>query len=303
MTLNKTFLKCIACLLILVFHLWMPVSGTEIEYFIVRCAYIGVDIFFLVSAYSLADKKLEFKTFILNRFKNIYLKFVLFALIAALYKSWSINKLIRVILLIELVNMGGGSFLWFLPAIMFFYILYPLFINWDNKYKGLIVLLITLLIGFILTYFNTYTTLLIILNRIPVFLLGYYLKKSNIKTNLLVEILLFTVGLYLTYKFAYKFKLNNPIKDLYYIAVVPLVLSISLLSKYIKNNKVISFISNITLECYALQMIIGFDIAQKVYRLINIKLVSNLITLIAVLLISYLVKLILDKLYKLIKLS
>lgn len=72
---------------ILIFHLWVFVwQNNVIESFIKQTAYIGVDTFFFISAYSLGKKEGKYDLrFLYNRFVNIYIKFIVFALVACIY--------------------------------------------------------------------------------------------------------------------------------------------------------------------------------------------------------------------------
>lgn len=287
MKINKRFIQFLACILILIFHLWIIVTGSNIENFIIKTAYIGVDMFFLVSAYSLADKKLEYKSFVLNRFINIYLKYIIFALIFFIYKKIKFVRFIKIILGIELFERGGGAFLWFIPAIMIFYLVYPLFINWKNKYKGLIVLVIYLIVGICLSNFTNYRSLFIFINRIPVLLLGYYLKVKEFKYNEYFNYLFIIIGIILLYLFGYKNRLNYPIKEIFYVTSIVLIIGILYLSNIVKNGLIINTVGSISLEVYAVQMIFGYDLAAKLLNLINIKLLVNILVIILILIIAY----------------
>ena len=166
MNINKKFLQFIGTILVLVFHIWATITSSTIESFIIRSSFIGVDLFFFVSAYSLADKKIDLKSFMKNRFLTIYLKFVVLALIAFVYKKWKIQKLLLTLSGIDLFISGGGSFLWFVPAIMIFYFLYPLFVEWKNPKKELIVLSGYTVVCLLITYLTKNRVLFIFLNRL-----------------------------------------------------------------------------------------------------------------------------------------
>ena len=56
MKVNKKVLQLIAAILILVFHLWINVTNLEIENYIRLISYVGVDIFFFVSAYAISQR-------------------------------------------------------------------------------------------------------------------------------------------------------------------------------------------------------------------------------------------------------
>ncbi|MGN1405665.1 MAG: acyltransferase family protein, partial [Erysipelotrichaceae bacterium] len=134
MTINKKFLQLTGALLIIIFHLWIKLSSSFVESFLVSIAYIGVDIFFLVSVSSLVNRDINYKEFVTNRFRSLYPKFIAFILIMAIF-NMSTKNIFNRLLFIEFFTKAGGSFLWFVPAILIFYIIFPLFIKWNNKYK------------------------------------------------------------------------------------------------------------------------------------------------------------------------
>jgi len=280
MKINKKLLQLIAALWILVFHLWMTVSGSEAEQYLVKIGYVGVDIFFFTAAYSLADKKLEYVSFIRDRFLNVYLKFVLLTLIALIYKGWSITRGLKIVSGIEFFQKGGGAFLWFIPAIMIFYLVYPLFLKINSRYKTIGVLLGWLLISLILDKVPGYTEVFIFTNRIPVILAGYVLKKKDI--NKWVGILMVPIGFSLMYFFGYTKKLNIPFKDFYFVLAVVLTVGLAYVSGYIRSGKTITFLASATIEIYGFQMIFGAKLAGYFYRLTNVKILTNIFTILTI---------------------
>ena len=132
---NKKSIMAISALLILFFHFWVSVfRGNETELFLRQIAAVGVDMFFFVSAYSLGKNHIEkYGSFVFSRFQAVYLKFILFAIVAFVCAKWNFARLLRVIFAVELFQKGGGAFLWFLPAIMLIYVIFPLFQLLDNK--------------------------------------------------------------------------------------------------------------------------------------------------------------------------
>ena len=130
MTINKKFLQVIAAFQILFFHLWAPLTSTQIEQFILKTAYVGVDMFFFLSAYSLAGREIDYVPFLKDRVLKLYAKFAFFTLIMALFsKSFGVIRVVKSLTLIEFFQKGGGAFLWFIPAILIFYAVYPLFLK------------------------------------------------------------------------------------------------------------------------------------------------------------------------------
>ena len=112
MTINKKFLQVIAAFQILFFHLWAPLTSTQIEQFILKTAYVGVDMFFFLSAYSLAGREIDYVPFLKDRVLKLYAKFAFFTLIMALFsKSFGVIRVVKSLTLIEFFQKGGGAFL------------------------------------------------------------------------------------------------------------------------------------------------------------------------------------------------
>lgn len=294
MKINKSFLKCLAAIMVLMFHIWANITNTIVESFIIRSLFVGVDIFFFLSAYSLADKEIKLSSFLKNRFLTIYLEFVVFAIISFFYKGWKIQKLINVLLGIDLIKNGGGSFLWFIPAIMIFYVLYPLFIKWNNNRKEWIVLVGYSLIAILISYFTKNKNLFIVINRIPIIIIAYYLKTRKIKFNKLQSALMMVVGVILLYFFYFKKRVDVPIVQLYYVLAIPLVLGIIYFFDDVKSNKVIDLIGNASLEIYGLSMIFGFNIASDLLKMMKMPILTNILSITIVVLISIVFKYLYD---------
>ena len=217
---NKKVIMTFSSLMIIIFHLWINLSLkntkiNEIETFIRYISFIGVDIFFFLSAYSLERSKINnYLEFIKSRFKKIYLKFIIFSILAFFLNNWNFLKLLKTITGLDLFLKGGGSFLWFIPAIMIIYLLIPLYKKYDN-FKTLIITIISyLLLVVLLSIFNK-THLLIFINRIPIILIGYYFSKLKILEKLRSNnylyfsssLILLIFGLLLSY-YIYKSHLN-----------------------------------------------------------------------------------------------
>ena len=177
MTINKKFLQVIAAFQILFFHLWAPLTSTQIEQFILKTAYVGVDMFFFLSAYSLAGREIDYVPFLKDRVLKLYAKFAFFVLIMALFsKSFGVIRAVKSLTFIEFFQKGGGAFLWFIPAILIFYAVYPLFLKWNSRLKVIWVLLIWLTGSVFAEHVLSYTAVFIFTNRIPVILAGYLFK-------------------------------------------------------------------------------------------------------------------------------
>lgn len=310
----KKSLMGFAALLIIIFHFYIPLTALSIESGIRNACYIGVDLFFFLSAYSLGKKeKIDYFPFIKNRFLSIYVPFILFAAFATLYKGYSITKFLGIILLKDFVTKGGGSFLWFAPGIMLVYLITPFLISVKAKmkYYALPIFLIGwITLALVYQYLMNQTALLILINRLPIFFLGLYYdefrKKDLGKFKLPVIFILLAVGIFLTARYGVFNKLSKPVKDFYYIAAIPLSISIVGLWDYISQrvsvrNIPFSFIGNYTLEIYCLQMIIGYDLETYFLKHITSKSGTFLIFTISLLALAYFIyfiKMSIVKIYK-----
>ena len=308
MTINKKFLQVIAAFQILFFHLWAPLTSTQIEQFILKTAYVGVDMFFFLSAYSLAGREIDYVPFLKDRVLKLYAKFAFFVLIMALFsKSFGVIRAVKSLTFIEFFQKGGGAFLWFIPAILIFYAVYPLFLKWNSRFKVIWVLLIWLTGSVFAEHVLSYTAVFIFTNRIPVILAGYLFKTyctgnrdaimpDNNKMNRTIQILrrswilLIPLGALLLYMYGFKVRLNFPIKDMFYVFAIPSVIGLVMLSSYVKKYAVTESLGSITLELYAVQMIFGQRILIWAYNVFNKNaLLTNIFVTGVMLLLAYII--------------
>ena len=293
MTINKKFLQVIAAFQILFFHLWAPLTSTQIEQFILKTAYVGVDMFFFLSAYSLAGREIDYVPFLKDRVLKLYAKFAFFTLIMALFsKSFGVIRVVKSLTLIEFFQKGGGAFLWFIPAILILYIIYPLFLKWNSRFKVIWVLLIWLIAGVFSEHVLSYTTVFIFTNRIPVILAGYLFKtycthNNNLRRSFIV---LIPLGVLLLHMYGFKVRLNFPIKDMFYVLAIPAVIGLVTLSSYVKKYVLLDSLGSITLELYAVQMIFGQRILIWAYNVFNKNaLLTNIFVTGVMLLLAYII--------------
>ena len=276
MMINKKLLQVISALMILIFHVWMPMNSSTASQLILKTGYIGVDIFFFLAAYSLADRQIEYKAFLADRLRKIYIKFLLFSIAAALYKGWSISRLLKVITGVEFLQRGGGSFLWFIPAIMIFYLLYPLYLKLNEKTRVYYALAAWAAFSLTAQYGFGSTAVFIFTNRIPVILAGSVFKKYKLPNG--VYPVLIPIGTLLVGLFGFNSKLNYPIKDLYFAAAVPLVVGLAWLSGFVHTGKIINLLGSCTLELYALQVIFGPAAVRLLHGLTGSVPATNLLS-------------------------
>ena len=293
MTINKKFLQVIAAFQILFFHLWAPITSTQIEQFVLKTAYVGVDMFFFLSAYSLAGREIDYVPFLKDRVLKLYAKFAFFVLIMALFsKSFGVIRAVKSLTFIEFFQKGGGAFLWFIPAILILYIIYPLFLKWNSRLKVIWVLLIWLVAGVFSEHVLSYTAVFIFTNRIPVILAGYLFKTYCTENNNLRHsfIVLIPLGALLLYMYGFKVRLNFPIKDMFYVLAIPSVIGLVMLSSYVKKCAVTDSLGSITLELYAVQMIFGQRILMWAYNVFNKNaLLTNIFVTGVMLLLAYII--------------
>lgn len=282
---SKRSIMGYAALLVLLFHFYIPVFNNTAETFIYRSAYIGVDLFFFVSATSISKKdRIDYLPFIANRFKAVYIPFVIFAVIAFVYKKWPLKRLILTVCGADFLKNGGGSFLWFAPGIMLFYLAAPAVCRAGKKY-GLKSLPVFLLLWFalccILQYGFNYKKIFILLNRIPIFLAGIFYedfcRKRPEKYRIPIDAFLLAAGVFLVSKFGITVRLNKPVSDFYYIVSIPLILAVAEIIEFISEKiKLVplAFIGSFTFEIYALQMIFGYDIETWLLKVSGNKLIA-----------------------------
>lgn len=322
MKINKKLLQLLAAVMILAFHLFINVSGTRAEMFILKIGYIGVDLFFFVSAYSLADKKFgrSYTQFIRNRFGTIFIKFAFFCILAAIYGGWKLDRLAKTVFFVDFFERGGGSFLWFVPAIMIFYLLFPLFVQSRFKYKTIVLLVAWFVVSLVLDKAVGYTKVFIFTNRIPVILAGYLYRrleitlskhendtvgvlKASAAKKAVLGLILLTAGLVLVYFFGFESKLAGAFAELFYVVCIPMVVGLAILSSLVPENKLVSVLASASLELYALQMIFGSTLSIKLFKWTGSRLGTNLLTLVIGFLVSVTLEAVFRRLSRLSELS
>ena len=298
---NKKSLMVISALLILIYHLWINITNLRVENYLRQICVIGVDIFFFISAYSIGKTHINYKDFLANRFKKIYFEFLVFSTIGAIYFKWGLEKFLKVIFGFDLIKSGGGSFLWFIPAIMIVYLTLPLIKKLDIKFPKIVpfILFSTYILAVILiSTLSDYSALFILINRIPVILMGYYFARYNIFDKLnknkiiywTLAIVCTIVGIVISYLiFKNHFKVTW-FKEIFYVLYIPLIIGIILICDKINKNKIIDYIGSITLELYGLQMLFGFKIANNIFSYVDKRLISNILTIITLIVMAIVLK-------------
>ena len=141
---HRVSLMGLAAFLIFVYHECESVLGiipvvNFMENFIRRTGSCGVDIFFLLSGMGLtySIEKNTLLQFYGKRFKRIALSTLIAGVIWALLCGWTFVDYIKNVTGFNFFAVNVNSFLWFIPAIVTIYLLFPLYYKCfsvvDNK--------------------------------------------------------------------------------------------------------------------------------------------------------------------------
>lgn len=292
----------IAALLIILYHLF-PVSRSSdvlssVIRFIAMTGYIGVDIFFFMTGYMayFSDTR-DYFSYIKRKCLNIYPIFILSCILYIIMGKLTVIKALQTLLGIELILNGGGSLLWFIPAIMLFYLVVPFYLRLVRKMNNKLLFAIMLVLWFIimlgLERLTGNHSINIFLCRLPVILLGMLLAgfegRWKSSTKLISGFLLLITGIFLTQKFGFEMRINFLITDVFYVTVIPYVMGIILLSDVIfekTKSYLFSSLGKISLELYCFQMVFGSLIFGKVIRYVNNSRLTFVLVFVIILILS-----------------
>lgn len=279
---SKKYAMAVAALQIMVFHLWIPVlpyssAAGQVERFLIAATFMGVDIFFFVSAYSLTMRPVEnYAEFIKNRAFKLLPLFII-AYIA-------------------------GHFLWFIPSLMVMYIVFPPLAKVCRKRPKLsfpiVILSWAVLTWFILTFIDKEQRLGIFLFRIPSIILGAYAAefdgKLSAKTKIISGVILTAIGVMAIIEFGYMDKLSVPFRDVFYLSGIPMMIGILLLADFAAEHthiKALEYFGSISLELYFTQVVLGTVLVNLFFGLTDSRIVTNLITFAITIFVSSLINL------------
>ena len=295
----------VAALLIILYHLF-PVSrsndvvSSSIR-FVAMTGYIGVDIFFFMTGYmAYYSDTGNYFSYIKRKFLHIYPIFIFCCILYVIMGKLSITKAVLTVFGIEFILNGGGSMIWFIPAIMIFYLAVPFYLKLVRKMNNIKLLIISLAIwsGIMLALenFTDNHSLNIFLCRLPIILLGLFLAgcegkwRVNIKAG--VGVVLLVAGIALNYNFGYMIKLAFPISDIFYVTAIPYVMGIILCTDVIfakVKSYIFSALGKVSLELYCLQMVFGSLIFGRAIRYVNSSLVAFFIVFAIIFILSKLI--------------
>ncbi|MBE5851401.1 MAG: acyltransferase [Lachnospiraceae bacterium] len=208
----------VAAILIYVGHVWEYMFGkvpiiSFVEYFVKMTGFVGVDFFLFLSGIGLffAIQKYEVFDFYKRRLRRVYIPFVITAFAMLMINRWTWSEFFG--------NISGWNFLfkniytllWFVPAIMIFYMIFPLYYKGfqaaNNKYlfTGLI-FVVWLLLSILLSNMMR-EDLYGFTNRIPVFtigvLFGWLIQQQKLvftKFAWILCVVAWILGIYLAFK-------------------------------------------------------------------------------------------------------
>ncbi|MBP5312979.1 MAG: acyltransferase [Clostridia bacterium] len=186
----RAVLMGIAAIWIHVYHAWIhtiinPTTGfgiamSNVENFIALIGNCGVDIFLLMSGMGLtyAIKKDPLPKFYFRRIRRVYLPFLIAGIVSAVLEKWSFATFLSNVSGYSFYAVDVNQYCWFVPAIITFYLFFPLYFMVFEKVKNktvctAFVLLVWLLLSLVLKNVMR-IDLFALFNRIPIFLIGIF---------------------------------------------------------------------------------------------------------------------------------
>ena len=276
---NRTKIMGFAALWIFIFHSWITINNntnsiSSIYEFIIRIGFCGVDIFMLLSGFGLVNSiKKGTKTFYYNRIKRISFTYVLASILAIFIYKWTLLEFIQNISFYTYFTKPIYSHLWFIPTILIFYLLFPIYYKLFEKAKNKnIFIILTIIIWFIISFLlKGYIKEEIygITNRIPIFItgiwMGWFITEKSFKFPkgfLLINIIILIIGFQLCYLTSFKgltilLPVSNSLVN-YFVALPITILLAKLFDicsiKYV--NNFFEFYGTISLQLYCFQEIL-----------------------------------------------
>lgn len=228
----RTAIMGVASLWIFLFHEWSPIMEGHwkcyaVETFLKTIGFCGVDIFLFLSGMGLiyAIKKHNVLTFYKRRLIKVFVPFLIIAIVMMLVNGWEMETFLKNVTGYNFYTVSIYSFLWFGPAIMTLYILFPLYYFLFNKsaskYQFTVAVLVIWLFFSLMVCGIMRGDLYGFTNRIPVFVIGvlagWIVQEKEVHFTgftWLLCCMILAMGLYLSYKVIYEdMYLVVPISD------------------------------------------------------------------------------------------
>ncbi len=303
---SKQAIMGLAAMLVILYHL-LPMPRSQdlpslILRYILMTAYVGVDIFFFMSGYMAFFSNTDnYFKYIKRKFLRIYPLFIICCILGLAIGNVTVDKLMPTLLGLELIKSGGGSFLWFIPALMMIYLILPFYVRLIKKQGRNKALIIAVIIwGLVMTLLEKATdnhSVNILLCRLPVVFIGGYLAqcegKISMSKKLCIGIPLLIAGLFLTWKYGFMQRTNYIFTYSFYVLAIPHSLGLLFITDSIFSSfepKVLNFIGSLSLELYCLQMLLGSLLVTKLMPITRNADITFLISFAILLALSQIIK-------------
>lgn len=293
----KTELMGVAICLIIWFHSIYTVNNAALS-FIKNICDIGVDIFMFLSGFSLAysfSKDSNVKHFYKKRFLRILPTYFLIFFFVYLYhdlvkQNGNICDVLYNLLFLNFF-LDGNIFIWFIPVILVYYLITPLYIKlvrYNNKITYLPYIVAILLILFIV--FDIKISHGFLWLRLPIYLLGINLYFNKDKKN--HSLLLFILSIMCLVGCYYCLNIDRGLFGLKYLLYIPIVATVIYTYRSLNYLKtLLAFLGGITLEIYLLHERIQWLLDNY----INNQLILCVISIVITIVLSYCIKLFIIK--------
>lgn len=182
---SRTEWMGIAILMVLLYHCSL-LPHTEMILGFFRYGYFGVDIFLLLSGYGLcySYEKNKLNDFWLHRVKRVLPLYIIQLLVRYIFlgEFQSVETTLH-----ELTNLsiftqkGNGN--WYVNAIMFFYLIFPVLYHSIKKYPLYILMLSYVLSSVLLLLLDINWRQECMIGRLPIFIFGIFIYVSKVTKN------------------------------------------------------------------------------------------------------------------------
>lgn len=192
----RTAIMGVAALLIYYIHI-VPIglfTGTaleEVEWYFHRNAFCGVDIFLLLSSFGLVyyfkknnvNGVKSYLQYLKKRIVRIYIVIIPITVLIAYIDQWSFIDFLKNITGINQLTVNVYTYLWFIACILIFYIFAPFYYKiFEKVHLKLVFTILMMSISIVLSVIfkdAIREDLYAIINRIPVFMLGFYFGEFS----------------------------------------------------------------------------------------------------------------------------
>ncbi len=266
----------VAALWVMLFHGTMdvPIKGIEV---LVKIGYLGVDIFMFMSGFSMQksfNKSLGVKDFFLKRIIRIMPTFIPFSFL------WCFTYLREIENTKTIAYAARSSefwitlavFRWFVPAICICYLITPIIDKilkrFDYKFASLVLMIVVcLILAFPFMLIGSSVALMVLL-RIPEYIIGYWYANSEGNRIPIIIRILFLVSLYVVYYYLLGRFSDSYLADtgLYWLPPILCVSSmvICLSRSRIINNPMCKFMGKYSLELYLWHVFLLFPLERVI---------------------------------------